>query len=144
MIIAKIKRIIGLDLGSKTCGIAVSDPLGYTAQGLKTIRFEEDSYKKAIRLLKEELAKYDIDKFILGNPKHMNGDLSESSQRSINFKKRLEDNFKVEVILWDERLTSVIADNFMISINMSREKRKQSIDKLAAVSILQAYLDSIK
>ena len=142
--IGKIKRIVGLDLGSKTCGVALSDPLRLTAQGLTTIRFEEDAYKKAIRLLKESLLDYEVEAFVLGNPKHMNGDIGESSQRSLAFKKRLEDNFGLPVFLWDERMTSVMANNFMIEANISGKKRRASIDEKAAVAILQGYLDSLK
>jgi len=139
-----VKRIIGLDLGTKTLGVAFSDPLGISAQGLTTIRFEENAYKKACRLLKEQLSKYDIECFVLGNPKHMNGDISESSQRSLAFKQRLENEFKVNVILWDERLSSVLVDKSMIEMNLSRKKRKEIIDEMAAINILQGYLDSIK
>jgi putative Holliday junction resolvase len=116
-----------------------------TAQGLTTIRFEENSFKQAMRLLKETLAKFEIEVFVLGNPKHMNGDEGDSSQRSIDFKKRLENNFnKVEVILWDERLSTVMANNYMIDMNMSKKQRKQVIDEKAAINILQGYLDSKK
>ena len=124
--------------------MALSDPLMYSAQGLTTLRFEEDAYKKACGLLKEQLSNYEIDCFVLGNPKHMNGDLSESSKRSIDFKKRLENEFKVKVILWDERLSSVLVDKSMIEMKLSRKKRKKVIDEMAAINILQGYLDSIR
>jgi len=140
----KIKRMVGLDLGSKTCGVALSDPLGFSAQGLTTIRFEENSFKQALRLLKETLKDTEIECFVLGDPKHMNGDIGESSQRSLSFKQRLEDSFKVEVVLWDERMTSVVANNFMIQGNLSAKDRKAKIDQQAAVAILQAYMDSLK
>ncbi|MDL2211614.1 Holliday junction resolvase RuvX [Erysipelotrichaceae bacterium OttesenSCG-928-M19] len=137
-----MKRIIGLDLGSKTLGVAISDPLKITAQGLTTINFNENSYKMALQLLAKALQEYEIELFVLGNPKHMNGDLGDSSQRSIAFKKRLENYFKVDVILWDERLTSVLMEKSMISMNLSRQKRKKTIDKMAAINILQGYLDA--
>lgn len=133
-----------MDLGTKTLGVAISDPLMISAQGLKTIHFEENAYKKAITLLKEELIKYEIDCFILGNPKHMNGDEGESSKRSQNFKDRLEKEFSVNVVLWDERLSSVLVNKSMIDMNLSRKKRKKIIDEMAAINILQGYLDSIK
>lgn len=134
--------MVGLDLGSKTLGVAICDPLRLTAYGLTTIRFEENAYKKAIRLLAELLAEYEVESFVLGNPKHMNGENSDSGQRSFDFKKRLEDKFKVDVILWDERLTSVLVDKMMIDFDLSRKKRKEIIDEMAAVNILQGYLDS--
>lgn len=124
--------------------MALSDPLKITAQGLTTIRFEKDAYKKATNLLKETLADYKVESFVLGNPLHMNGDHSQSAQRSLDFKKRLENAFNVPVILWDERMSSIIVDKAMISMDVSRKKRKQVIDELAAVNILQGYLDSIR
>ncbi|MDF9867260.1 putative Holliday junction resolvase [Bacilli bacterium PM5-3] len=115
-----------------------------SAQGITTIRFEEDAYKKACRLLKECLAKYEIECFVLGNPKHMNGDIGVSSQRSLDFKERLEKEFSLKVVLWDERLSSVLVDKSMIEMNLSRKKRKKVIDEMAAINILQGYLDSIR
>lgn len=124
--------------------MAISDPLKISAQGLKTIHFENDAYKKAVNLLKETLESYEIECFILGNPKHMNGDEGESSKRSQNFKERLEKEFNVNVILWDERLSSVLVNKSMIDMNLSRKKRKKIIDEMAAINILQGYLDSIR
>ncbi|MEG0686306.1 MAG: Holliday junction resolvase RuvX [Erysipelotrichales bacterium] len=138
-----MKRIVGLDLGSKTLGVAISDPLKLTAQGLTTIKFEEDAYKKAMRLLDELLVKHQVETFVLGDPKHMNGDIGVSSKRSLDFKERLEKKYDIKVVLWDERLSSVLVNRSMIDMNMSRKKRKDVIDEMAAINILQGYLDSI-
>jgi putative holliday junction resolvase len=139
-----MKRLVGLDLGSKSLGVAISDPLRVSAQGLKTIKFEEDAYNKAIKLLEEMLAEYEIEAFILGNPKHMSGEEGKSSLRSQKFKAKLQKKFNIPVILWDERLTSVLVNKAMIDQDFSRKKRKEIIDTLAATNILQGYLDSIR
>ncbi len=139
-----MKRIIGLDLGTKTLGVALSDPLKISAQGLTTIRFNEDNYKQAAKKLEELLKDYEIEMFVLGNPLHMNGDVSQSSLRSQDFKKRLENKFKVNVLLWDERLTSVVAKQAMHVMNLSNKQKKSKIDEMAAINILQGYLDTLK
>lgn len=139
-----MKRIVGLDLGAKSLGVAISDPLKISAQGLETIRFEEDAYNKALKLLEAKLQEYEVERFILGNPKHMNGDEGDSSVRSQKFKAKLENKFNVPVVLWDERLTSVQVNKAMIEMDFSRKKRKEIIDTLAATTILQGYLDSIR
>lgn len=139
-----MKRIVGLDLGSRTLGVAISDPLKISAQGIETIRFEEDSYKQALRKLEELLLKYEIDFFVLGNPLHMSGETSQSSLRSENFKKKLESKFHVKVVLWDERLTSVSAKQTMHSMNFSIKQKKNKIDEIAAIHILQGYLDTLR
>lgn len=136
------KRIVGLDLGEKTLGVAISDPLNITAQGLKTITFASKSYKKATTLLKELLQDIEVDKFVLGYPLSMNGTITESAQRSLAYKKRLESIFHVEVVLFDERFSSVLVNKLMIAADVRREKRKKIIDCLAAVNILQGYLDA--
>ena len=122
-----MEKILGLDLGSRTCGIAMSDALGMIAHGVETYRFEENNYKSAA--------------IVLGLPKHMNGDLGERAQISMAFKERLEKMMDVEVVLIDERLTTVMAQNQLIFADVSRKKRKKVIDKMAAVQILQGYLD---
>ena len=128
-----MEKILGLDLGSRTCGVAISDTLGMLAHGVETYHFSENAYKKCA---------YHI--IVLGLPKHMNGDLGERAQISIDFKERLEKMMDVEVILEDERLTTVIATNNLIFGDVSRKKRKQVVDKMAAVEILQGYLDKIR
>lgn len=134
-------RIIGLDLGSKTLGIAISDGLGMIAQPLVTIHFTEDDYDDAIEQLLSLLEKQQVCEVVLGLPKHMNGDIGIRGEISISFKEKLEEN-KIEVTLWDERLTTRVANQTLLAANMSREKRKKVVDQLAAAVILQSYLDS--
>lgn len=136
-----MEKILGLDLGSKTCGIAMSDTLGMIAHGVETYHFKENQYKNAAYHIKQIVLENNIHKIVLGLPKHMNGDLGERAQISIDFKERLEKMMDVEVILIDERLTTVMAQNQLIFADVSRKKRKQVIDKMAAVQILQGYLD---
>ena len=139
-----MKKVLGLDLGSRTCGIAMSDILGMIAHGVETFRFKPDDYLTCAKHVKEIVEENDIETIVLGLPKHMNGDLGERAQISIDFKERLEKMMDVEVILEDERLTTVIATNNLIFGDVSRKKRKQVVDKMAAVEILQGYLDKIR
>ncbi|MCI6271851.1 MAG: Holliday junction resolvase RuvX [Erysipelotrichaceae bacterium] len=134
-------RALGLDLGSKTCGVAISDPLGIVARALETIRFDEDNYEVALKRVIEIVKENGVNKIVLGLPKHMNGDIGIRGNISIEFKEMLEKNINVEIILWDERLSTVAAEKILISGNVSRKKRKQVIDQMAAVNILQGYLD---
>lgn len=136
-----MERVLGLDLGSKTLGVAVSDPLGMFARAVKTIRFEDDNYGSAFYQLKDVLKEFSCKKVVLGLPKHMNGDIGIRGEISLDFKARLEE-IGVEVILWDERLTTISATKMLISADVSRKKRKQVVDQIAAVHILQAYMDS--
>ncbi|MBR6957282.1 MAG: Holliday junction resolvase RuvX [Erysipelotrichaceae bacterium] len=139
-----MKKIIGLDLGSRTCGVAMSDALGMIATPAGTIRFEEADYDTAVDRIEEIIDANTIEKVVLGLPKHMNGDIGERGKLSIEFKRILEEERDVEVILWDERLTTVSAQKSMIASNMNRKKRHQMVDAMAAVIILQSYLDSLK
>ena len=139
-----MEKILGLDLGSRTCGIAMSDALGLIAHGVETYHFKDNHYKSAAYHIKQICLENNIHKIVLGLPKHMNGDLGERAQISIDFKERLEKMMDVEVILVDERLTTVFAQNQLIFADVSRKKRKEVIDKMAAVQILQGYLDSLK
>ena len=139
-----MEKILGLDLGSRTCGIAMSDALGLIAHGVETYHFKDNHYKSAAYHIKQICLENNIHKIVLGLPKHMNGDLGERAQVSIDFKERLEKMMDVEVILVDERLTTVIAQNKLIFADVSRKKRKEVIDKMAAVQILQGYLDGLK
>ena len=139
-----MEKILGLDLGSRTCGIAMSDALGMIAHGVETYHFKDNHYKSAAYHIKQICLENDIHKIVLGLPKHMNGDLGERAQVSIDFKERLEKMMDVEVILVDERLTTVFAQNQLIFADVSRKKRKEVIDKMAAVQILQGYLDGLK
>ena len=135
-------RSIGLDLGSKTVGIAVSDALGMLARPVKTIRFPEDDYETALKMVIDEIKENEADRVILGLPKHMNGDIGIRGEISLMFKDMLMEKIDNEIILWDERLTTRSAERMLINANMRRDKRKKVIDQAAAVGILQGYLDS--
>ena len=134
-------RIIGLDLGSKTCGIAISDTTGFLARALTTIRFEQDDYDDCFDQLLDLLEKEKVKELVLGLPKHMNGDIGIRGQLSIDFGAELEKE-GYQVTLWDERLTTVSAERLLLQGDVSRKKRKKIIDQMAAVQILQSYLDS--
>ncbi len=137
-------RFMGLDLGEKTLGIAVSDPLGITARGLETFRFPPDDYKKAAAHVAGLCASQDISAIVLGLPRHMNGDIGKRGKISQDFQKLLEKTTGLPVYLSDERLTTVIADKTLLQADVSRKKRRQVVDKMAAVLILQGYLDQLK
>ena len=137
-------KYLGLDLGTRTLGLSISDLTHTIASTYKTIRYEENDYKFLLEELKKIIDQEKIGKLILGLPKNMNNTIGESAERCLNFKKLLEENLKIEVEMQDERLTTVEAHNYMIEANMSRKKRKQKIDSLAANIILQTYLDRKK
>lgn len=134
---------LGLDLGNRTLGIAVSDELNFLARGLETFRFEDQNFKIALEYTISMINKYNIDVVVLGHPKNMDGSTGAQAQICEDFKQDLEEKVKVKVILWDERLTSKMASNMMISQNLKRKNRKKDIDKMAATIILQGYLDSL-
>ncbi|MEF9967359.1 MAG: Holliday junction resolvase RuvX [Longicatena sp.] len=134
-------RILGLDLGSRTLGVSVSDELGMIARTVETIRFKDDDYEAAFQFAQKHIQELHIKKCVLGMPKHMNGDIGVRGNISIMFKEKLE-SIGMEVILWDERLTTVAAEKMLIFADVSRKKRKKVIDQVAAVQILQSYLDS--
>lgn len=136
-------RILGLDVGSKTIGVAVSDELGWTAQGLKTIQIQEDEQKSGIPELEEIIREYGIEKIIVGLPKNMNGTIGPRGEISLQFAKLLKNRFGLPVELWDERLTTMAAERILLTADVSRKKRKKVIDKMAASLILQSYLDSL-
>lgn len=137
-------RIMGLDYGSKTVGVAISDPLGITAQGIETIqRKEENKLRKTLARIEELAKEYEVEKIVLGFPKNMNNTVGERGEKSLEFKDMLERRTGLSVIMWDERLTTVEAERTLIESNVRRENRKQYIDKVAAVFILQGYLDSL-
>ncbi len=136
-------RILGLDFGEKTIGVAVSDPFGWTAQGIEIIRRkDENNLKTCIIRIGEIITEYNVEKIVLGYPKNMNNTIGERCEKTEAFKTRLEKKFKIEVVLWDERLSTVAAERGLLEADLSRKKRKQVIDKMAAVFILQGYLDS--
>ena len=137
-------RYIGLDLGTKTLGVAVSDKLGIIASFYKTYFFKDEDYNSLVPVVKELMNEFDTNKIVLGLPKNMNNTLGFASERSINFKELLEKELDVEVILEDERLSSVEANNALIGSDMSRKKRKGKVDSVAASIILQRYLDRSK
>ena len=137
-------RYLGLDLGSKTLGIAISDATGLIATTLKTIYFDNEDYDSLISPLQEIISKEDIKKIVLGYPKNMNNTIGERALITLNFKEKLEKNTGLEVIMEDERLTSVISNQVLITANISRKKRKKKVDGIAAVLILQSYLDKIQ
>ena len=136
-------RIMGLDYGSKTVGVAVSDPLGLTAQGIEIVRRKSENKLRQTLARIEEIAKeYGVEKIVLGFPKHMNNDIGERAEKSLEFKEMLERRTGLPVVMWDERLTTVEADRTMMETGIRRENRKEYVDMIAAVFILQGYLDS--
>ena len=137
-------RYIGLDLGTKTLGVAVSDKLGIIASFYKTFFFKDEDYNSLVPVVKNLMEEFDTNKIVLGLPKNMNNSLGFASERSINFKELLEKELDIEVILEDERLSSVEANNALIGSDMSRKKRKGKVDSVAASIILQRYLDRSK
>ena len=135
-----MKRILGLDLGQKTIGVAISDPLGFTAQGLTTIR--RGSKEKDIEDLKKICDEYKVETIVIGLPKNMYGTIGPSGEIAMAFGKLLEE-FQIEIKFWDERLTTVAAHKAMLEADLSRNKRKKIVDKVASTYILQGYLDMI-
>jgi putative holliday junction resolvase len=133
-------RRLSLDFGERRIGVAVSDPLGITAQGVSVIE-RGSSIKKDLELIKQLIHTYEVDGIILGLPKNMNGTEGPAAEKARSFGRLLEENFSLQVIYWDERLSTSFAERVMIDANLSRRKRKTKIDKLAAVVILQNYLD---
>ena len=134
-------RYLGIDLGSKTIGLAISDPTLTIASSFKTIFFENEDYESTIDDIKLIVKENDIGKIVLGLPKNMNNTLGERALITTNYKKLLEDNIDVPVVMYDERLTSVISNSILIEADMSRKKRKKKVDGMASVIILQSYLD---
>lgn len=135
---------MGLDYGSKTVGVAISDPLGLTAQGIETIeRKEENKLRRTCARIEALIREYEVEKIVLGLPKHMNNDIGERAEKTLEFRDMLTRRTGLEVIMWDERLTTVEAERTLIESSVRREDRKKYIDKIAAVFILQGYLDSL-
>lgn len=135
-------RIMGLDFGSKTVGVAICDPLGYTAQGIEIVRRgSENKLRKTLARLEELIVEKDVTEIVLGYPKNMNDSIGERAKKTEEFKETLERRTGLKVTLWDERLTTVSADKIMIEAGVRRENRKDYVDKIAAILILQGYLD---
>ena len=129
-------RIMGLDYGTKTVGVAVSDPLGITAQ-------EENKLRKTCARIEALIAEYGVERIVLGFPKHMNNDIGERAEKALEFRDMLARRTGLEVVMWDERLTTVSAERTLMESGVRRENRKKHIDQIAAVFILQGYLDML-
>lgn len=135
-------RIMGLDFGSKTVGVAISDSLLITAQGIEIIRRkEENKLRQTLARIEELIVEYEVTEIVLGFPKNMNDTLGDRAELSLEFKEKLERRTGLPVVMWDERLTTVAADKAMMEAGIRREHRKEHVDKIAAVFILQGYLD---
>ncbi|MCR5607637.1 MAG: Holliday junction resolvase RuvX [Lachnospiraceae bacterium] len=138
-------RIMGLDYGSVTVGVAISDELLITAQGIETIRRkEENKLRQTLARIKELCDEYEVSKVVIGLPKNMNNTIGDRAEKSLEFADMVRKRTNLEVCMWDERLTTVGAHNAMLEADLSRKKRAKSVDMLAAVLILQGYLDNIK
>ncbi|WP_270995544.1 Holliday junction resolvase RuvX [Listeria seeligeri] len=135
-------RIMGLDVGSKTVGVAISDLLGWTAQGVETIQIDEKRKQFGYDRVKELVLEYEVEKVVVGLPKNMNNTIGPRAESSKIYAEVLEARIGLPVVLWDERLTTTAAERTLIEADVSRKKRKEVIDKLAAVMILQSYLDT--
>ncbi|MBD3109556.1 Holliday junction resolvase RuvX [Bacillus sp. AGMB 02131] len=134
-------RSIGLDVGSKTIGVAISDAMGWTAQPIETIQINEQVNDFGYKRLKELIQEYEITTAVVGLPKNMNGTIGPRGEICMQFAENFEKKFKIPVVLWDERLTTMAAERVLLEADVSRGKRKKVIDKMAAVMILQGYLD---
>ena len=135
-------RIMGLDVGSKTVGVAISDPLGFTAQGVEIIKIDEEAGEFGFERLGELVKQYKVDKFVVGLPKNMNNSIGPRAEASMLYGEKIKELFSLPVDYQDERLTTVQAERMLVEqADVSRDKRKKVIDKLAAQLILQNYLD---
>jgi len=137
-------RVLGLDVGSKTVGVAVSDAFGWTAQGIETIKINEEEKVFGFEQIGKIIKENEVSKIVVGLPKNMNGTIGPRGEASQFYGQELEKMFGLPVILWDERLTTMAAERVLLEADVSRKKRKQVIDKMAAALILQGYLDSQK
>ena len=136
-------RIMGLDYGSKTVGVAISDPLGYTAQGIEIIRREKETkLRQTLARIEALIKEYEVDSIVLGFPKNMNNTIGDRAEKSLEFKEMLEKRTGLSVVMWDERLTTVEANRTLMEGKVRREDRSKYVDMMAAVYILQGYLDS--
>lgn len=138
-------RILGLDYGSKTVGVAVSDPLGITAQGLEIIRRnDENKLRRTYARLEELIAEYGVTDIVLGLPKHLNNTMGDRVEKTLEFREALVRRTGLNVIMWDERLTTVEANRTLMEAGVRRENRAEYVDMIAAVLILQGYLNSLE
>ncbi|UXR29070.1 Holliday junction resolvase RuvX [Staphylococcus simulans] len=137
-------KIIGLDVGSKTVGVAVSDLMGWTAQGLDTLRINEEENELGIDRLAAIIKQEDADTVVIGLPKNMNNSIGFRGEASLKYKEALLETLPdLKVVMWDERLSTMAAERSLLEADVSRKKRSKVIDKMAAVFILQGYLDSL-
>jgi putative holliday junction resolvase len=134
-------RVMGLDYGTKTVGVAISDALGLTAQGIETINYVQHKQHEIYERLEALIKEYEVTKLVVGLPKHMNNSIGERGEASQSFARGLKKRFNLPVELEDERLTTVAAERMLVSADVSRKKRRTVIDKMAATLILQNYLD---
>ncbi len=138
-------KILGLDVGSKTVGIAISDLMGWTAQGLDTLRINEEQDDLGIDQLVKIIKDNQVGTVVIGLPKNMNNSIGFRGEASIKYKEKLQESIpSIDIVMWDERLSTMAAERFLLEADVSRQKRKKVIDKMAAVFILQGYLDSIQ
>lgn len=135
-------RTMGLDVGSKTVGVAISDAMGWTAQGIETIAIHEDREKFGFDRIEELIKEHEVSKIVVGFPKNMNNTIGPRGEACQRYAKMLEEKFQLPVILWDERLSTMAAERVLLEADVSRQKRKKVIDKMAAAMILQGYLNS--
>ncbi|MCU5746430.1 Holliday junction resolvase RuvX [Staphylococcus sp. SQ8-PEA] len=139
------QKIIGLDVGSKTVGVAISDLMGWTAQGLDTLRIDEENEDLGIDKLVDIINRENVGTVIIGLPKNMNNSIGFRGEASLHYKDKLQEALPtLEIKMWDERLSTMAAEKSLLEADLSRQKRKKVIDKMAAVFILQGYLDSIQ
>jgi putative holliday junction resolvase len=137
-------RIMGLDVGSKTVGVAISDEFGWTAQGIETISINEEKGQFGLARVEELVKSYQVEKIVVGFPKNMNNTVGPRGEASKAYGNMLTELLNLPVILWDERLSTIAAERILLEADVSRKKRKKVIDKMAAVMILQGFLDSQK
>ena len=138
-------RILGLDYGSRTVGVAVSDPLGLTAQSVETIwRKQENKLRQTLARIEELVSEYQVETIVLGYPKNMNNTIGERALKSLEFREMLERRTGLPVVMWDERLTTIEANRTLMESGVRRENRKEHLAQLAAIFILQGYLDSLR
>ncbi len=138
-------KILGLDVGSKTVGIAISDLMGWTAQGLDTLRINEEQDDLGIDQLVKIIKDNQVGTVVIGLPKNMNNSIGFRGEASIKYKEMLQESIpSIDIVMWDERLSTMAAERSLLEADVSRQKRKKVIDKMAAVFILQGYLDSIQ
>jgi putative holliday junction resolvase len=135
-------RVLGLDVGTKTVGVALSDEFGWTAQGLTTLKINEEKNEFGFDEIGQLIKEYQVDTVVIGLPKNMNGTIGPRAEASKQFASEIENKFAVPTVLWDERLTTMAAERVLLEADVSRKKRKKVIDKMAAVMILQGYLNS--